>query len=136
MDDNSVLAEMGYIGGPWIVVQNVRNDLILSDYVYYHDYVSRHGTTKVTANDTGITYDVPVFETEDENEYYAVISKNQAILNKFENEVAQLKYDLAQKVHQQEVLINDIKEVLQPILVENNGRTAEKMLNINGAKDL
>ncbi len=136
LDDNSVLAEMGYIGGPWIVVQNVRNDLILSDYVYYHDYVSRHGTTKVTANDTGITYDVPVFESEDENEYYAVINKNQAILNRFENEVAQLKYDLAQNVHQQEVLINEIKGVLQPILVENNGRTAEMMLSIDGAKDL
>ena len=60
----------------------------------------------------------------------------QAIINKFENEVAQLKYDLAQNVHQQEVLINDIKEVLQPILMENNGLTAEEILNVGVAKDL
>ena len=136
LDDNSVLAERGYVGGPWIVVQNVRNDLILYDYVYYSDYVSRHGTTRVTANDTGITYDVPLFETEDENEYYAVISKNQAIINRFENEVAKLKNDIAQKAYQQKVLINDIKEVLQPILMENNGLTAEKILNVGVAKDL
>ncbi len=136
LDDTSVLAERGYVGGPWIVVQNVRNDLILYDYVYYSDYVSRHGTTRVTANDTGITYDVPLFETEDENEYYAVISKNQAIINRFENEVAKLKNDIAQKAYQQKVLINVIKGVLQPILVENNGRTAEKILNIGVAKDL